>query len=109
MKINPTDQCLSLILRALEVGVLPEVTSDAATRAIELITITLKDLLKRHQQPSIDFLTKCIKNALRIESEICLVLKMPPTTVDSSFYDVFITNGETQMDWLLASGRDNAD
>ncbi|KAG8164232.1 hypothetical protein KVR01_006150 [Diaporthe batatas] len=47
MKINPTSQCLSLIIRSLDQIILPELTSKAATSAGAQIKLQLEDLLKR--------------------------------------------------------------
>lgn len=47
MKINPTPSCLSLVLRAIENAVLPDVTSQSARATLGIITATLTDLLKR--------------------------------------------------------------
>jgi aminoglycoside phosphotransferase (APT) family kinase protein len=82
MKLNPTEQCLSLVLRAHDVGVLPEVTSDSAFRAIEIIKATLNDLLKRQQDPATNFLRQCISDGHDLEKDIRQVLDESNTKLD---------------------------
>lgn len=100
MKINPSDQCLSLCLRALQVGVLPEVSSDSACRAIELITITLSDLLKRHQEPAIRLLKDCIDVGTKLEEDIDLVLDISPTVGQTSLANAGFEALAKQYDYL---------
>lgn len=87
MKINPTDQCLSLILHTLDVTVLPEVTSASARRTIELISATLGELLKRQQEPARNFIAQCIKDGLELEVDFHRVLNYPVTTAQSGLTD----------------------
>lgn len=47
MKINPTSQCLSLIIRSMEQVILPELISKAAISTGAQIKAQLEDLLKR--------------------------------------------------------------
>lgn len=50
MKINPTSQCLSLIIRSMEQIILPELTSKVAVSTGAQIKLQLEDLLKRQGQ-----------------------------------------------------------
>ncbi|KAF2498281.1 kinase-like protein [Lophium mytilinum] len=69
MRINPTSQTLSLVIRAIETTVAPDLTNPTAIGAIELIKPALHDLLKR-QGPSIPLLRKCIEEGESLNYEM---------------------------------------
>lgn len=70
MKLNPTEQCLSLVLQTLETDISPEVKSDSGRRAVQILSATLSDVLKRHQNPSLELLRSCIDSGRLLEAEI---------------------------------------
>lgn len=74
MKINPTSQCLSLIIRSMEQTILPELTSQAAKSTGAQIKLQLEDLLKR-QGEAITLLRDLIEEGNELAKRAAELLK----------------------------------
>lgn len=88
MKINPTSQCLSLIIRSMEQVLLPELISKAAITTGAQIKLQLEDLLKREGE-GITLLRDLIEEGNELAKRAAKLLECPSLARKSSHITFF--------------------
>lgn len=83
MKINPTSQCLSLIIRSMEEIILPELISQVAISTGAQIKLQLEDLLKREGE-GITLLRDLIEEGNELAKRAAKLLEDPSIAQRSS-------------------------
>jgi aminoglycoside phosphotransferase (APT) family kinase protein len=76
MKINPTDRCLSLLLKALDETIIPELQTQSAQATAGIMKNTLSDLLKR-EHGTREILGELIASGEKLVADMSAELKLP--------------------------------